>query len=47
VVVAIGERIGTLDVATSGRRVEIEWRVDQNGRGPKLKEKVDLGLCPS
>lgn len=42
-VVAIGERIGTLAVTTSGRRVEIDWRVDQNGRGPKLKETVELG----
>jgi hypothetical protein len=42
-VIAIGERIGTLAVTTTGRRVAIDWRVDQNGRGPKLKEKVELG----
>jgi hypothetical protein len=41
--IANGERIGTLAVLTSGRRVEIDWKVDDNGRGPKIREKIELG----
>ena len=40
--VSNGERIGTLAVVTSGRSVQIDWRVDDNGRGPKLREQVEL-----
>ncbi|MBM4394400.1 MAG: amidohydrolase family protein [Deltaproteobacteria bacterium] len=35
-------RIGTLAATTDGARVEIDWRVDDNGRGPKIRERVDL-----
>lgn len=38
-----GERIGTLAVTTAGRRVDVDWKVDTNGRGPKLRERVELG----
>jgi hypothetical protein len=35
--------IGTLTVTESGRAVDNEYRVDDNGRGSKLREHVDLG----
>jgi imidazolonepropionase-like amidohydrolase len=43
VLVVNGERVGTMVVTTAGARVEVDWRVDNNGRGPKLKEQVELG----
>jgi imidazolonepropionase-like amidohydrolase len=43
VVLANRERIGTLDATVSGNRVEIDWRIDDNGRGPKIKEWIELG----
>ena len=36
-------RIGTLAVTTEGRTVDVDWRVDNNGRGPKIREHVLLG----
>jgi hypothetical protein len=36
-------RIGTLAVTTQGRTVEVDWRVDNNGRGPKIHEQIVLG----
>src|SRR5204862_6194938 len=42
-VLSNGDRIGKLDVVTTGKIVEIDWRVDENGRGPKMKEHVELG----
>ena len=41
--IASGSRIGTMVVSTAGARVSVDWRVDDNGRGPKLKEEIDLG----
>ncbi|GAO04968.1 amidohydrolase family protein [Anaeromyxobacter sp. PSR-1] len=38
-----GERVGTLTVTRAGRRVDVDWQVDNNGRGPKVKERVELG----
>jgi len=43
VVLSNGERVGTLNAVTSGNDVEIEWRIDDNGRGPKMKEHIRLG----
>src|SRR2546421_4860493 len=43
VVLANGERIGTLHAVTSGNSVDIDWRIDDNGRGPKMKERIRLG----
>lgn len=43
VLVQNGERIGTLQATSTGLRTDIVWRVDDNGRGPKLKETVLLG----
>jgi Amidohydrolase family len=37
-----GERVGKLEVVASGNAVQIDWRVDDNGRGPKMKERVEL-----
>ncbi len=36
-------RIGTLAVMTEGRAVDVDWRVDDNGRGPKIREHIVLG----
>jgi hypothetical protein len=36
-------RIGTLVVTTEGRTVDVDWRVDDNGRGPKIREHIVLG----
>jgi len=41
--IASGKRIGTMTVSTGGARVDVDWRVDDNGRGAKLREKVELG----
>ena len=35
--------IGTLTVTESGRSVDSDYRVDDNGRGSKLREHVELG----
>lgn len=42
-VVSNGDRIGKLDVVTAGNVVDVDWRIDENGRGPKMKEHVELG----
>jgi hypothetical protein len=36
-------RIGTPVVTTEGRTVDVGWRVDNNGRGPKIREHIVLG----
>jgi hypothetical protein len=35
--------IGTLTVTRSGNTVDNQWRVDDNGRGEKLDEHLELG----
>src|SRR5579862_1390443 len=35
--------VGTLTVTENGRAVDNEYRVDDNGRGSKLREHVELG----
>src|SRR5262249_910543 len=35
--------IGTLVVTESGRTIDNDYRVDDNGRGSKLREHVELG----
>src|SRR5262245_31356335 len=42
VLMAIGEKIGDLRVKMAGKHVDIDFRADDNGRGSKFKEKVDL-----
>ncbi|MFC4313063.1 amidohydrolase family protein [Steroidobacter flavus] len=41
-VVAEGQ-MGTLAVARAGERVDIDYRIDNNGRGPKVHESIRLG----
>ena len=36
-------RIGTLIVTTEGRTADVDWRVDNNGRGSKIREHIVLG----
>ena len=35
--------IGTLAVTTNANVVDVDWRVDDNGRGPKIKKHIELG----
>jgi imidazolonepropionase-like amidohydrolase len=42
VVLSSGEQIGTLVAVTNGRQVDVDWRIDDNGRGPKIRERVKL-----
>src|SRR5688572_32231897 len=35
--------IGTLTINQSGKTIESKWRVDDNGRGAKIDEKIELG----
>ncbi len=41
-VISSGEKIGALVAKIDGRKVEIDWRIDDNGRGPKIRERVVL-----
>jgi hypothetical protein len=43
VVMSSGQEVGHLQVTRSGTRVETEYRVDDNGRGPKIRERWQLG----
>lgn len=43
VVVSNNETVGTLDVRSEGKRISIDYRVDDNGRGPKLRETLVMG----
>jgi hypothetical protein len=38
-----GRPAGSMEVTTDGRRGAVDLRVDNNGRGPKIRETVDLG----
>jgi len=42
-VVGNGKPIGTLEVSTERGRVDVDYRIDVNGRGPKLVERIELG----
>ena len=42
-VMSSGQRVGHLQVTRSGTRVETAYRVDDNGRGPKIREIWRLG----
>jgi hypothetical protein len=42
-VMSSGDRVGHLHVTRSGTRVETDFRVDDNGRGPKIREAWELG----
>jgi imidazolonepropionase-like amidohydrolase len=42
VVIANDEIVGTLDSTRQGNRVQVAYAVDNNGRGPKINEVLDL-----
>lgn len=42
-VVSSGEKVGSLVATTNGSTVEIEYEVSNNGRGPKLGERIVIG----
>jgi imidazolonepropionase-like amidohydrolase len=42
VVISNGEVVGTLDVSREGDLVQVVYRVDNNGRGPKVEEQLKL-----
>src|SRR5262249_15721692 len=42
-IVSSTARIGTLKVTTHGNDVEVDFRIDDNGRGQVAKEKITLG----
>jgi imidazolonepropionase-like amidohydrolase len=39
---ANGEAVGKLVAVTNGRQVAVDYQVSNNGRGPKIKETLDL-----
>ncbi|MBB4857952.1 hypothetical protein HNO88_001266 [Novosphingobium chloroacetimidivorans] len=41
-IVSGGEIVGSLDAVTEGNHVSVDYRVDNNGRGPKHHEDIDL-----
>ena len=46
--VSNGEIVGTLVATTTGNRVTVDYKVDDNGRGPKHREEIvlDAGGVP-
>lgn len=42
-IVANGENVGSLAIATDGSHATVDYRVDNNGRGPKHVEDVTFG----
>lgn len=42
-VLAAGEVVGSVEASISENRVEIEYNVDNNGRGPNVTENIELG----
>ncbi|MEH3101293.1 amidohydrolase family protein [Sphingomonas adhaesiva] len=42
-IVANGEVVGSVVAETSGNRTHVDYRVDDNGRGPKHREDIVLG----
>jgi imidazolonepropionase-like amidohydrolase len=43
VVITSGEKIGYLNATTTGDRIEVDFHVDENGRGSKTRETIVLG----
>jgi hypothetical protein len=43
VVISNGERVGHLQVSRNGSRVDTDFLIDDNGRGPKIRESWRLG----
>src|SRR5690606_21089732 len=42
-IITNGVDVGELQVARDEARVTVSYRVDDNGRGPKLKESIQIG----
>lgn len=42
-IIANGEVVGSIEAVTAGNRVTVDYRVDNNGRGPKHREDILLG----
>lgn len=42
-IITNGVDIGSLQVTREGTHVSVSYRVDDNGRGPKLDERIELG----
>lgn len=40
--VSSGENIGSIVAVTTGNRVAVDWRADDNGRGAKIRERITL-----
>lgn len=43
IVLANDEQIGTLAVVREGQAVDLDYRIDDNGRGPKIRESLRFG----
>lgn len=43
VVIASGRNVGGITATTTGDRVDVEYVIDDNGRGPKIRERLVLG----
>jgi len=43
VVIASGRNVGGITTTTTGNRVDVEYVIDDNGRGPKIREQLVLG----
>jgi hypothetical protein len=43
IVISNGERIGYLNATTSANRIAVDYHVDENGRGPKIRESIVMG----
>jgi imidazolonepropionase-like amidohydrolase len=43
VVISNDEKVGTLEVSRRDARSEIDFRIDDNGRGPKVHESIRVG----
>ncbi|HVW67786.1 MAG TPA: hypothetical protein VHB68_02375, partial [Steroidobacteraceae bacterium] len=42
-VISSGERVGELQVRRAGHRLTIDYHIDDNGRGPRTHEVIELG----
>jgi cytosine/adenosine deaminase-related metal-dependent hydrolase len=43
VVIASGRNVGGITATTTGNRVTVEYVIDDNGRGPRIREQLVLG----
>lgn len=43
VVISNGEPVGSLQADRRGTHIEVDYHIEDNGRGPRTKESIDLG----